>query len=102
MLDNLMGNLNQQSEQMNETLRSIEILTEVNDHAIAIQGNASGVIKNIELNPSKLDLENKEELEDLLLVACNRFNEQVRAIQEAQSKEMIQQLLPPGMDNLFG
>ncbi len=102
MFGDLMGNFNKQSEEMHEVLSKIQVTADANDHAIDVHGNATGIIENVQIDAHKLNLQDTEELEDLILIACNRFNAVVKEIQEKQSKEMIQNLLPPGMDNLFG
>ena len=44
----------------------------------------------------------KEELEDLLLVAFNNLLDKVAVEEANESQKMISQMLPPGMEGLFG
>lgn len=62
--------------------------------------NANQKILNISIDKSKLDWEDTEEVEDLLLVAINRTLEKAAAKQAEESQKLIQNMMPPGMGGL--
>lgn len=100
MFGDLMGNMEEKQKMMKEKLQSIELEEIV--EGISISGNGAREIENIAIDAKYLSPENKEELEDLLLVAFNNLLEKI-AVEEAKaSQNMINDMLPPGMEGLFG
>ncbi len=100
MFGDLMGNMEEKQKAIKERLQAIQIAE--NLEGINIKGNGAREILNISINEEYFDPNRKEELEDLLLVAINNILEKV-AIEEAkESQNMISQMLPPGMEGLFG
>jgi len=57
---------------------------------------------NISIDRSKLSSDDMEELEDLLLISINRVLEKAGAKEAEEAQKMINDMLPPGMGNLFG
>jgi len=102
MFGDLLGNMNEQQAAMQEKLASILVDAAVGDGAIKVQASADKQITNITIDETKLDLSDKEELEDLLMVAVNRALELAEEKAAAESQELIKNMLPPGMGNLFG
>jgi DNA-binding YbaB/EbfC family protein len=102
MLDALMGNMEEFQAQLKEKLSGIELHAEAGDGAVKVTANALRQITNISLDQSKLDTEDPEQLEDLLLVAINRALEQAAETEAAESKAMMQNMLPPGLGGLSG
>lgn len=93
-----MGNFQEKQAAMKENLASITI--EEKTEGLKITANAARVITNINIEQSLL--EDKEQLEDLLVVTLNKVMDSI-AIKEAEmSQSMINDMLPPGMGGLFG
>jgi DNA-binding protein YbaB len=65
MFDNLMGNMEEQQAAMQEKLATILVEVEAGDGAIKVQASANKQITNISIDATKMDLTDKEELEDL-------------------------------------
>ena len=95
-----MGNMEEKQKAMKAKLQIIEI-EEVLE-GIKLQGNGAREILNISINEEYLNPEKKEELEDLLLVAFNNLLEKISVEEAKESQNMISQMLPPGMEGLFG
>ncbi len=57
---------------------------------------------NVSLDEKYLSSDNKEELEDLLVVAMNNLLVKVGEEEAKESQNMISEMLPPGIGNLFG
>lgn len=102
MLDNLMGNMEEQQAAMQEKLAGILVEAEAGDGAIKVQASADKQITNISIDETKMDLTDKEELEDLLLVAINRALELAEEKAGVETQSLLKDMLPPGLGNLFG
>ena len=102
MFGDLMGNMEAQQAALQEKLATIVVEAEIGDGAIKVQASGNKQIINISIDDTKLDLTDKEELEDLLLVAVNRALELAEEKAEAASQNLLKDMLPPGFGNLFG
>ncbi len=100
MFGDLFGNVEQQQQELQKKLATIEITGDAGDGAIKVIANANQKILNISIDKSKLDWEDTEEVEDLLLVAINRTLERAAAKQGEESQKLIQNMMPPGMGGL--
>lgn len=98
----MFGNMEEMQKQMHEKLTTIQVHSEAGDGAVKVRANAAREILNISIDREKLDWEDKEEVEDLVMVAVNRAIT-LAALKEAEeSQNMIKGMLPPGMDGLSG
>ena len=79
MFDDLLGNLQKQQEALQQKLAEIFVEAEAGDGAVMVKAGADLHIENIKLDPSKLDFSDREQVEDLLVVALNRALELVNA-----------------------
>ena len=102
MFGNLFGNLEEQQKQIKTKLAEITVSGEAGDGAIKVVANANRQIIDITINPSILNSDRAEELEDLLMVATNRALELAAEQEAAETQKMIKDMLPPGMDGLAG
>lgn len=102
MFGDLLGNFQQQQEDLAKKLEAITVNAEAGDGAVKITATANRSITNISIDTSKLDLEDAEQLEDLLLVAINRALENAAAKEAEESQSLISNMLPPGMSGMFG
>ena len=102
MFDSLMGNMEEFQAQMKEKLATIEVNAEAGDGAIKVTANGLREITNLSIDSAKLDSEDSEQLEDLLVVAINRALELAKEKEEEESKAMMKNMLPPGLDQLSG
>jgi len=98
MLGDLMGNMEEKQAEMKKKLSAIALVEESN--GIRIEATAAREIKNIVIDAEIM--EDKEQLEDLLIVTFNKVLERIAAAESAESQKMISDLLPPGMGGLFG
>lgn len=102
MFGDLFGQMEEQQKALREKLSEIMVEAEAGDGAVKITANAAREVTNIKLDPSILDPEDPEQLEDLLLVAINRVLEKAALKEAAESQKLISNMLPPGMEGLFG
>ena len=100
MFGDLMGNMEEKQKAMREKLQTIEITETL--EGVTIKGNGAREILNISIDEAYLVSDRKEELEDILLVAMNNLLLKITEAEAKESQNMISQMLPPGMDGLFG
>lgn len=94
--------MEEQQKELREKLKGISIEAEAGDGAVQVSANAAREITNIKIDPAVVDTEDMEQLEDLLLVAINRALEKAAVKEAAESQKLINNMLPPGMSDLFG
>lgn len=102
MFGDLFGNMQQQQEAMKAKLAEIIVESESGDGAITVKANANREILDIAIDKSKLDWEDTEQVQDLLLTAINRVLEKAQVKEQAEAQKMISDLMPPGLGGLFG
>lgn len=100
MFGDLLGNVEKQQEELKVKLAAIHVQEEAGNGAIKITANANQEILNISLDKTKMNWEDAEELEDLLLVAINRALKKAAEKQAIESQKLIQNMMPPGMGGL--
>ena len=98
----MFGDMEQMQKDMQRKLAGITVEAEAGDGAVSVQANAAREILNISFDRSKIDWEDQEEVEDLVMVAVNRVMALAAEKEATASQEMIKNMLPPGMDGLSG
>lgn len=99
MLDDFMGNLSEQQAEMKQKLQNIPI--EIKIEGITISGNGAREVKSVTIDNEILKPDNKEMVEDLFVIAINKFIEQSVVAEEAEAKKMMSSMLPPEFGDLF-
>lgn len=99
MFGDLLGNLEEKQKAMKAKLAEIFVEAEAGDGAIKVTANANRTITNLSIDASKIDATDTEALEDLILVATNRVLEMAKEKEEAESQNLMKDMLP-GMGNL--
>ena len=102
MFGDMLGNIEQQQQELAEKLSHIKVGASIEDGAIQVSANGNKEITNIAIDSSKLDIQDSEQLEDLLLEVINRALELAGEQADQQSQSLIKDMLPPGLGNLFG
>lgn len=100
----LFGNIEETQKKIAAKLDKTPITTEAGDGLIKVQATASRKLLNIQVDASLLNPAEKEELEDLLVVAINRALEKAEVKASAEMRKMAGDLLPGGLggiSNLF-
>lgn len=101
MLDNLFGNLQKQQEELRQKLAGIFVEAEAGDEAIIVKAGADLHIENIKIDVSKLDMNDLEQVEDMLVVAVNRALELAQHKAAAETSKLLEGLLPGGMGDFI-
>ncbi len=102
MFGDMLGDLQKKQDELKAKLSTVEIKESLNDGAITVTANAAREIINIELDDSKIDMTDKAEVEDLVLIAVNNALKKAAEKEAAMSQNLISDMLPPGMENMFG
>jgi len=98
MFGDLFGNLQKQQEEMQQKLATIFVEAEAGDGAVTAKAGADMHLENIKIDPTKVDLTDAEQLEDLVLEAVNRALELAKEKAAVESGKLLQQMMPPGGD----
>lgn len=102
MFDNLFGNLQEKQAELQQKLAGMLVEAEAGDGAVTVQAGADMHLENIQIDPAKIDLADREQLEDLLVVAVNRALELAREKAAAETQKLLQGILPfGGMDQFL-
>lgn len=102
MFGDLMSQMGEKQEKMQQELAQKEFTTTVGNGAVTVSCNGLRRLTNVSIHPAKLDMEDTEELEDLILTAVNRVLEEATASEAAMMGDLTKDLLPPGFENIFG
>lgn len=95
-----MGNMEEKQLEMKKKLQAVTLSETL--EGITITGNGAREIVNISIDEKHQSPENKEELEDLLVVTMNNLLIKIGEEEAKESQSMISQMLPPGMSGMFG
>lgn len=94
----MMKNMQSQQEEMQKTLKKIKL--SVSKNGISIEANAAREILNISIDQELMN--DKEQLEDLMIVAMNDINKAIQDQEAVASQDMMNKMLPGGLAGLGG
>ncbi|MEO5911309.1 MAG: YbaB/EbfC family nucleoid-associated protein [Pelobium sp.] len=94
----------QKAEEVKKRLESIAVTAEVEGGAIKVTATASKTITSIEIEDQFLAENDKEGLEELLVVAINKVLAQAENVSQSEMAAVTEQMLGGmgGLGNLFG
>ncbi|HAD15083.1 MAG TPA: nucleoid-associated protein, YbaB/EbfC family [Saprospirales bacterium] len=102
MFDNLFGNIQRQQEELQQKLAEFFVDADAGDGAVMVTAGCDLHIENIKIDPSKLDLNDPEQVEDLVLVAVNEALTLAKQRAAVETQKLIQGMMPPGIGDLGG
>jgi DNA-binding protein YbaB len=94
-----LGEAKQKAEEMKLKLEAITV--EGNAQGVQVIANANKKIIAINIAPELLNPANKEQIEELLMLAIEHAMNQAENISAAEMKAMMGSMMP-GLGNLFG
>jgi nucleoid-associated protein EbfC len=98
----MFGKLNEAKQKAEEMKLKLDAITvEGNAQGVQVIANANKKIISVNISADLLKPENKEQVEDLLIVAIENALEQAENISAAEMKAMMGGMMP-GLGNLFG
>lgn len=99
MFDKLLQ-VQQKAEEVKKRLETVIVTGEAEGGKIKVSANGNRVITSIEIDQPFLSSADKEELEELLIVATNKALEQAENAHQAEMQAISQDMLG-GLGNLF-
>ncbi|MEM9022336.1 MAG: YbaB/EbfC family nucleoid-associated protein [Bacteroidota bacterium] len=105
MFGDMMGKLKEAQEKAAETkkrLDTVYVSGEAGNGAVRVTATANRAIKSVHIDDALLQ-EDKEQLEDLLIIALNKALDDATQVNETEMKGAAQGLMPniPGLSGLF-
>lgn len=103
MFGDMFGNMQEKQEELQKKLATMTV--EVELEGVHVVASCNRQITNISFDTTKLDWNDQEQVEDLLLVAVNQALEKAATKEAAETENLLKDMLPPGMGdmgNLFG
>ncbi len=104
MMGDFMGKMQEAQQQMEETkkrLDSVFVDATVENGAVKATSNVNLKITNISISDELLAKNDKEELEDLIIVAINKVLDEAKQVQEVEMSKVAQGMMP-NLGGLFG
>lgn len=105
MFGNMLGDMEERQKEMRQKLAEIMVEGTAQGGAVKVVANANREITDIQIDRDKLDWEDVEMVQDLVLDATNKALSAAAEKEAAATQEMVKSMLPPGMGdmgNLFG
>ncbi len=105
MFGNMLGDMEDRQKEMRKKLAEIQVEGTSPDGAVKVVANANRQITDLQIDRDKLDWEDVEMVQDLVIDAVNKALDAAAAKETEATQEMVKDMLPPGMGdlgNLFG
>ena len=99
MFDNLMSQMQEQANEIKKKLNNTVVEAEAENGLIRVKATGNKKILSIEISNDIAD--DKEAIEDLVVVALNKALEKADEIAAKETGNMTKDMLP-GLENLFG
>ena len=87
---------------MRKKLADITVTADAGSGAVKVTANANREILDVTIDKSKLDWDDLEQVQDLVLTAVNNALEKAMVKEQAETQKLLSQMIPPGMSGLFG
>lgn len=100
MFDKLMQ-AQQKAEEVKKRLDSISVFGEVESGKIKVTATANKEIKEISIDPAFLSTAEKEEVEELLVIAINKALTQADQVSQSEMQAVTNDMLG-GLGGMFG
>ena len=103
-MGDFMGKMQEAQQQMEETKKRLDTVfvdVSVENASVKISASANLKIKNISISDELLAKNDKEELEDLIVVAINKVLDEAKQVQEVEMSKVAQGMMP-NLGGLFG
>ncbi|MCB0617498.1 MAG: YbaB/EbfC family nucleoid-associated protein [Saprospiraceae bacterium] len=102
MFGDLFGNMEEKQEEMRSRLAEMTVEAEAGDGAVKVTATATREIVNLSIDRSRLDWEDTEQVEDLVLTAINRALELAAEKEAEETQKFLKDMMPPGFGGLEG
>ncbi|MCO6493876.1 MAG: YbaB/EbfC family nucleoid-associated protein [Phaeodactylibacter sp.] len=102
MFGDLMGNMKEQQKEMRRKLAEFKVEAEAGDGAVKVVANANRELLDIQFDKQKLDWEDAEMVQDLIIAAVNNALEKAAEKEAEEAQNIMKNMLPPGLGDLGG
>lgn len=102
MFGDLMGNMKEQQKEMRRKLAEFKVEAEAGDGAVKVVANANRELLDIQFDKQKLDWEDAEMVQDLIIAAVNKALEKAAEKEAEEAQNIMKNMLPPGLGDLGG
>ncbi len=99
MFDNLMSQMQEQANEIKKKLNNTSVEAEAENGLVKVKATGNKKILSVEISNDIAD--DKETIEDLVVVALNKALEKADKIAAEETGTMTKGMLP-GLENLFG
>ena len=99
MFDNIMSQMQEQANEIKKKLNNTIVEAEAENDLVKVKATGNKKVLSIEISDDIKD--DKEAIEDLVVVAVNKALEKADEIASKETGDMAQGMLP-GLGNLFG
>jgi len=100
MFDKLMSQMQEQAEEIKKKLDNTVVEAEAENGLIKVKATGNKKILSVEISDDIIN--DKETLEDLLIVAINKTLEKAEEVSQKETGAMAKDMLPGGFGNMFG
>ncbi len=100
-MGDLFGKMMEMQKQMAETQEELSkksVTVEAGGGMVEVTANGAGRISSIKIDPSVIDADDKELLEDLILAGINKALEDAAVMAKGEMGKIAGGMMPPGMD----
>ncbi len=98
----MFGKLNEAKEKAEQIKQKLELISvEGTAEGIKVIANANKKVTSVHIDSHLLKPENKEQIEELLVVAIDRALEQAENVSAAEMRSLMGSMLP-GLGGMFG
>lgn len=100
MFGNMLGDFQERQEELRKKLATVMVEGQSEEGGVRVIANANKEIVDIDINPEVVDLSDKDQVEDLVLIAVNRAIQAAVLKESEEAKKLVEDIMPPGLGNL--
>ncbi len=100
MFGDLLGDMKEQQKEMRRKLAEFRVEAEAGDGAVKVTANANRELIDIRFDREKLDWDDTEMVQDLIIAAVNKAMEKAAEKEAEEAQNIMKNMLPPGMGDL--
>ncbi len=100
MFGNLFGGLEEKQNEIRQRLATMQLEGTAGDGAVTVIVNGNREMVDVRIDRSKLDWEDTEQVQDLILAASNDALRKAEKLGVEEGKKMLEDMLPPGFGGL--
>ncbi len=98
---NFLEDMQAAQEALEKQMNELEVTHRSPGGGIELSINGQSQITDLNIDSTKIDLSDKEQLEDMLIITLNEALAQLEQMKIDLTNESMKDMLPPGMDGLF-